>query len=72
MKAYLLGIHPRDTYKCYNLRLGKVVETIKVNIDESISSPDIQEDSYEQDEGEIIQEEEEEKQYEEEPKEGSN
>ena len=30
----------RKAYKCYNLRLGKIVETINVNIDESISSPD--------------------------------
>ena len=58
--------------------MGKVVETINVKIDESISSPDIQEDSNEQDEGEIIQEEEEEehqeeeKQDEKELEEGSN
>ena len=47
-------------YKCYNLRLGKVVEIVNVKIDESILSPERQEDSDEQDEGEIIQEEEEE------------
>jgi hypothetical protein len=28
----------RKTYKCYNLRLGKIVETINVKIDESNSS----------------------------------
>ena len=57
----------RKAYKCYNLRLGKVVETINVKIDESISSPNRQEDSDEQDEGEIIiQDEEEENQEEEE------
>ena len=44
----------RKAYKCYNLRLGKVVETINVKIDESISSPDRQEGSDEPDEGEII------------------
>ena len=43
----------RKAYKCYNLRLGKVVETINVKIDESISSPNRQEDFEEQDEGEI-------------------
>ena len=58
--------------------MGKVVETINVKIDESISSPDRQEDSDEQDEGEIIQEEEhdenqeEEQQDEDESKAGSN
>ena len=46
--------------------MGKVVETINVKIDESISSPDRQEDFDEQDEGEIIQEEEEEENQEEE------
>ena len=55
----------RKAYKCYNLRLCKVVETINVKIDESISSLDKQEDSEEQDEGEIIQEEEEEENQEE-------
>ena len=25
-------------YKCYNLRLGKIVKTINVKVDESISS----------------------------------
>jgi len=29
----------RKEYKCYNLKLGKVVETINVKIDESIPSP---------------------------------
>ena len=68
----------RKAYKCYNLRLGKVVETINVKINESISSPDRQEDFDEQDEGEIIQQEEEEEnqqeeqQDEEESEEGSN
>ena len=42
-------------YKCYNLRLSKVVETINVKIDESIPSPNRQEEPDEQDEGEIIQ-----------------
>ena len=37
----------RKAYKCYNLRLGKVVETINVKIDESISSPDRKEESEE-------------------------
>lgn len=50
----------RKAYKCYNLRLGKVVEGINVKIDESILSPVKKEDSDEQDEEEIIQEEEEE------------
>ena len=58
----------RKEYKCYNVRLGKVVETINVKIDESILSPDRQEDFDEQDEGEIIQEEEEEENQEEEQK----
>lgn len=55
-----------------------MVETINVKIDESILSPDKQEDFDEQDEGEIIQEEEEEEnqeeeqQDEEESEEGSN
>ena len=68
----------RKAYKCYNLRLDKVVETINVKIDESILSPNRQEDSNEQDVGEIIQEEEEEenqeeeKQDDEELEEGSN
>ena len=58
--------------------MGKIVETINVKIDESISSTNKQEDLDEQDEGEIIQEKEEEenqeekKQDEEESKEGSN
>ena len=52
----------RKAYKCYNLRLGKIVETINVKIDETISSTNKQEDSDTQDEGEIIQEEEEESQ----------
>jgi len=56
----------RKAYKCYNLRLGKVVETINIKIDESISSPDRQKESEEQDEGEIIQEEEEEEENQEE------
>ena len=56
----------RKAYKCYNLRLGKVVETINVKIDESIPSPNKQEDPDEQDEGEIIQEKEEEENQEEE------
>ena len=30
--------YKRKAYKCYNLRLGKVVETINVKIDESNSS----------------------------------
>ena len=47
----------RKAYKCYNLRLGKVVETINVKIDESILSPVRQENIDEHDEGEIIQEE---------------
>ena len=46
--------------------MGKVVETINVKIDESISSLDRQEDSDEPDEGELIQEEEEEENQEEE------
>ena len=45
----------RKAYKCYNLRLGKIVETINVKIDESISSINKQEDPNEQDEGEITQ-----------------
>ena len=58
--------------------MGKEVDTINVKIDESISSPNRQEDSDEQDEGKIIQEEEEEEnqeeeqQDEEELEEGSN
>ena len=63
-------------YKCYNLRLGKIVETINVKIDESISSTNREEDPDEQDEGEIIQEKEEEENQEEEQEneeeEGSN
>ena len=55
----------RKVYKCYNLRLGKVVETINVKIDESIPSPNRQEDPDEQDEAEIIQEKEEEENQEE-------
>ena len=55
----------RKASKCYNLRLGKVVETINVKIDESILSPNRQEDFDEQDEGEVIQEEEEEENQEE-------
>ena len=47
-------------YQCYNLRVGKVVETIIVKIDKSIPSPDRQEGSEEQDEGKIIQEKKEE------------
>ena len=50
----------RKAYKCYNVRLGKIVETINVKIDETISSTNKQEDSDTQDEGEMIQEEEEE------------
>ena len=42
----------RKAYKCYNLRLGKVVESINVKIDESILSPVRKEDSNEQDEEE--------------------
>ena len=41
----------RKAYKCYNLRLGKIVETINVKVDESISSINKQEDSNTQDEG---------------------
>ena len=58
--------------------MGKVVETINVKIDESIPSPNRQEELDEQDEGVIIQEkkeeenQEEEQQDEEESKEGSN
>ena len=65
----------RKAYKCYNLRLGKIVETINVKVDESISSTNKQEDSDRQDEGEMIQEEEEEENKEKEQKdeeEGSN
>ena len=47
-------------------KIGQIVETINVKIDESISLPDIQEESEEQDEGEIIQEEEEEEENKEE------
>ena len=78
MKSYFFCYSSkRKAYKCYNLRLSKVVESINVKIDESILSPVRQEDSDEQDEGEIIQEEEkeenkeEEKQNEKESKEGS-
>ena len=56
----------RKAYKCYNLRLGKIVETINVKIDESISLTNIQKDPDEEDEGEIIQEKEEEENQEEE------
>ena len=48
----------RKAYKCYNLRLGKVVETINVKINESNSSIKEQEDSDTQEEEEIIKEEE--------------
>ena len=58
----------RKAYKFYNLRLGKVVETINVKIDESISSPDREEGFDEPDEAEIIQEEEEEEENQEEEK----
>ena len=57
----------RKAYKCYNRRLGKVVETINVKIDESNTSINKQEDSDTQEEEEMIQEEEQENQ-EEEPK----
>ena len=55
----------RKAYKCYNLRLGKVVETINVKIDESNSSIKEQEDSDTQEEEEMIQEKEQEIQEEE-------
>ena len=50
----------RKAYKCYNLILGKIVETINVNVDESISSTNKKEDFDSQDEGKMIKEEEEE------------
>ena len=55
----------RKAYKCYNLRLDKIVETINVKIDESNSSINKQEDSDTQEEEEMIQEEEQEYQEEE-------
>ena len=69
MIAYLIFVgysSKRKAYKCYNLRLGKIVETINVKVDESISSRNKQEDSNTQDEGEMIQEEEEEEESQEE------
>lgn len=65
----------RKGYKCYNLRSGKIVETINVKVDESISSTNRQEDFDKQYEGEIIQEKEEEEKQEKEQQneeEGSN
>ena len=65
----------RKAYKCYNLRLGKIVETINVKIDESNSSINKQEDSDTQEEEEMIQEEEQEgqeKEPQDEEEEGSN
>ena len=65
----------RKAQKCYNLRLGKIVETINVKIDESNSSINKQEDSDTQEEEEMTQEEEQEDQEEEprdEEDEGSN
>ena len=44
----------RKAYKCYNLRLGKIVETINVKIDETIPSTNKQEDYDTQNEGENI------------------
>lgn len=55
----------RKAYKCYNLRLGKIVETINVKIDESNTSINKQEDFDTQEEEEMIQEEEQESQEEE-------
>ena len=55
----------RKAYKCYNLRLGKVVETINAKIDESNSSIKEQEDFDTQEEEEMIQAEEQEIQEEE-------
>ena len=56
----------RKAYKCYNLRLSKVVESINVNIDESSLSMTRKEDSDEHEEEEMIHEEEEEENKEEE------
>jgi hypothetical protein len=39
----------RKAYKCYNLRLGKIVETINVKVDASISSTNKLEDPDTQD-----------------------
>lgn len=55
----------RKAYKCYNLRLGKIVETVNVKIDESNTSINKQEDFDTQEEDEMIQEEEQESQDEE-------
>ena len=55
----------RKVYKCYNLRSGKVVETINVKIDESNTSIKQQEDSDTQEEEEMVQEKEQESQEEE-------
>ena len=51
-------------YKCYNIRLSKVVESINVNIDESSLPRARKEDYDEQEEEEMIQEEEEEEEEE--------
>jgi len=35
MKAYLFGIHANKLYKCYNLKINKIVESINEKFDET-------------------------------------